>query len=238
MHANNETGVLQPIEEIADILSSHEAFFHVDAAQAFGRELSPLRNPRVDLISISGHKLHAPKGIGALITRRRNGDRPPLSPLIHGGGQERGLRSGTQPVPLIAGLGLAAELATREATDRAARCLAFRQRLLTALRPLHPILNGDQQHVLPHIVNLSFPGLDSEDVMTALADEVAISSGSACSSQAQTCSHVLGAMGLDAPVMAGALRWSWSHMTADRNWDRIVYVLQSLTRDSATIPVL
>lgn len=234
MQANNETGVLQPIEEIANSLAEHSAYFHVDAAQAFGRDLPPLRHPRVDLVSISGHKIHAPKGVGALVTRRKNGRRPPLSPLMHGGGQERGLRPGTLPVHLVAGLGLAAELAAGEAAERARTCLAFRGRLLAALHPLHPTLNGDQAHVLPHIINLSFPRLDSEDVMAALAESVAISNGSACSSQSLTCSHVLGAMGLDAGVMEGALRWSWCHMTEEPDWKCIVDIFQTLTRDRVT----
>jgi len=110
MAANNETGARQPISEITDTLASHEAFFHTDAAQSFGKDLAVLRNPRIDLLSVSAHKLYGPKGIGALVTRRRGYAKPPLSPLMHGGGQERGLRPGTLPVALIAGLGKAAEL--------------------------------------------------------------------------------------------------------------------------------
>jgi cysteine desulfurase len=228
MHANNETGVLQPIAAIADLLAGHPAYFHVDAAQAFGRDIVPLQHPRIDLISISGHKIHAPKGIGALVTRRRDGERPPVAPLMHGGGQERGLRPGTLPVHLIAGFGLAAELAVTEAVERARICRAFRERLLHALQPLHPIINGDQERVLPHIINLAFPGSDSEDVIVALADLVAISSGSACTSQSQTCSHVLGAMGVDAGLSEGALRWSWCHMTEEPDWEGIVEAVKRL----------
>ena len=103
MHANNETGVIQPIEEIATILGKHAAYFHVDAAQTFGKLIEPLRNPRIDFISASAHKIYGPKGVGALIARRRGFDRAPLTPLLFGGGQERGLRPGTLPVPLIVG---------------------------------------------------------------------------------------------------------------------------------------
>lgn len=233
MHANNETGVLQPIEEIARGIENHPAYLHVDAAQTFGREVETLRNPRIDLISISGHKIHAPKGVGALVTRRRNGEHVPLMPLMHGGGQERGLRPGTLPVHLIAGLGLAAELAAVEEVERAGKCRRFRERLLDALAPLRPVLNGDQVRTLPHILNLSFPGLDSEEVMVALRDLVALSNGAACTSQSQTCSHVLGAMGLEASVMEGALRWSWSHMTEEPEWESIVAILTALPRDGA-----
>ena len=228
MHANNETSVIQPIEAIAALLADHPAYLHVDAAQTFGRETGPLRHPRVDLISVSGHKIHAPKGVGALITRRRNGQRPPLISLMHGGGQERGLRPGTLPVQLIVGLGLATELATTEADRRAEQCRKFRVRLLESLKPLHPLYHGDQDRVLPHVVNFSLPGIDSEEAMEALQDEVAISNGAACTSQSMTCSHVLGAMGLDAAAAEGAMRWSWCHLTPDPDWRRITEILGSL----------
>ena len=106
MHVNNETGIIQPLDAVAATLQDLPTYFHVDAAQGFGKEIDLLRNPRIDLISISGHKIYAPKGVGALVTRKRNGrERPPLNPLMFGGGQERGLRPGTVPVALVAGLG-------------------------------------------------------------------------------------------------------------------------------------
>ena len=115
MHVNNESGVIQPIEEVAAVLEDHPAYFHVDAAQGFGKELAALRESRIDLISVSGHKVYGPKGVGALVARRRRFRRAPLKPLFYGGGQERGLRPGTLPVHLIVGLGLAAELGEKEA---------------------------------------------------------------------------------------------------------------------------
>ncbi len=118
MQANNETGVLQPIAEVADLLHDTDVYFHVDAAQGFGKEIESLRHARIDLISVSGHKIYAPQGIGALVTRRRQFDLPPLTPLQFGGGQELGLRPGTLPVHLIVGLGKAAELALQEAEQR------------------------------------------------------------------------------------------------------------------------
>jgi cysteine desulfurase len=118
MHVNNETGVIQPVTSVADRLDGTNTYLHIDAAQSFGREIEALRHPRLDLISASAHKINGPKGIGALIMRRRVGTRPPLQPLMVGGGQERGLRPGTIPVPLVAGFGLAAELATLEADAR------------------------------------------------------------------------------------------------------------------------
>ena len=231
MQANNETGVLQPIAEIAESLDGHLAYFHVDAAQGFGKEFEELRHPRIDLISISGHKIFAPKGIGALIARRREGHRPPLTPLMFGGGQELGLRPGTVPVHLVAGLGLAAELAMAEAVMRKASCQKFRARMMKALQALNPVVNGDVDHCLPNILNLSFPNLTAEAVMEALKESVAISDGSACTSSSMTCSHVLGAMGAEAAVAEGATRWSWCHRTVEPDWTRIVETLRDLNEN-------
>jgi cysteine desulfurase len=212
MHVNNETGVVQPVSEIADQLE-RRPFFHVDAAQGYGKEVAALRHPRIDLISVSGHKIGAPKGIGALVLRRRDGARPPAEALMYGGGQERGLRPGTLPVALIAGLGLAAELALLEQDDRAARCRRIRAHLLDGLSPLAPIFNGDPQLTVPHIINASFEGLDADTVIAAWRDLVAVSSGAACTSAQQTCSHVLSAMRVSPERAAGAVRLSWQHDT-------------------------
>lgn len=213
MAANNETGVIQPIDEVATVLREHDAFFHVDGAQAFGKLIEPLKNSRIDLLSISGHKIYAPKGIGALVARRRGYRRPPLRPLMYGGGQERGLRPGTLPVPLIAGLGTAAALAAREQNDRVEYCANYKSELLAALIPLKPKLNGDPERALPNTLNISLAGVDSEAAMVALKDIVAISNGSACTSQSYGPSHVLTAMGLSKECVQCALRLSWSHLT-------------------------
>jgi len=227
MHVNNETGVIQPLSEIADILEGHDAAFHTDAAQGFGKELDGLRMPRLDLISISAHKIYGPKGVGALIVRQ-NERTAGLEPLIFGGGQERGLRPGTVPVPLVAGLGLAAELSLRDHSARRARCLAFREALLSAFASLHPTVVGDLDRVLPHVLSLRFGDIDSEALMIALRDEVAISNGSACTSSAYQPSHVLRAMGMrDSDTMAAA-RWSWCHMTLDPNWPVVSATIQAL----------
>ena len=218
MHANNETGVIQPIDEIAAMLMGHAAYFHVDAAQTFGKIIDTLRNPRIDLLSVSAHKIYGPKGVGALVTRRRGFDRTPLTPIWFGGGQERGLRPGTLPVPLIVALGLAAELALKNHGLRARRCQEFRQELESALMPLGPKFHGDGARVLPHVVNLSFPGLDSEAVMVALKGDIAISNGSACTSASYKPSHVLKAMGLLDEEIMGALRISWCHLTPSIEW--------------------
>lgn len=213
MHANNETGVCQPIASIADGLPQPGPLFHVDAAQGFGKEIEPLRHPRIDLISVSGHKIHGPQGIGALITRRREGQLPPLAPLLHGGGQEMGLRPGTLPVPLIVGMGLAARLALEESEARAVACRRLRQRLLACLAPLSVSVHGDPLLTLPHVVNLSFPGFDADQVIETLHGVAAVSDGAACTSVCASASHVLAAMGVRSPELDGAVRLSWSHLT-------------------------
>ena len=213
MQVNNETGVQQPIIEIADRLSGSRAFLHVDAAQGFGKALDALRHRRVDLVSVSGHKLCGPKGTGALLARQRAGQRPPLTPLLYGGGQELGLRPGTLPVPLIAAFGKAAELALNEHAARREAAERFGQRLLAGLAPLAPRVHGDPDHRLPYILNLSIPGWDKETLIEAWADLAAISDGAACTSQSYTCSHVLAAMGLPAEQEAGAVRLSWCHLS-------------------------
>lgn len=211
MHVNNETGARQPIRDIADGLAAHPAvLLHSDAAQGYGKA-DGLDHPRLDMISVSGHKIFAPKGVGALLLRRRARTRPPLKPLMFGGGQERGLRPGTLPVPLIVGLGLAAELAVAERARRLEEQLQFRHLLLEELGGLGAVLNGDVTDCVPHILNVSIPGIDSEAAIVALKGLAAISNGSACTSNSYEPSHVLSAMGANEDRTHGAIRISWSH---------------------------
>lgn len=229
MHVNNETGVIQPITEIVDILDGHSAFLHVDAAQGFGKDIPTLKSRRIDLVSISGHKIYAPKGIGALIARRRGYDRLPMQPLMVGGGQEQGLRPGTLPVHLAVGLGLASELAFKNFSQRQSDCKKFRDRLLSELLPLNPVINGDLEMSLPNVVNLSFLGIDSEALMLALKNEIAISNGSACTAHLYKPSHVLKAMGLDDDSIQTAVRLSWCHLTQEPDWVRVTKIVSSLS---------
>ena len=228
MHVNNETGVVQPLTEIASRLADHPAYLHVDAAQGLGKDVDALRNRRLDLISISGHKIHAPQGIGALVARRRRFERPPLAALQYGGGQERGLRAGTLPVALIAGLGEATKLAVKHHAKRREACLEIRRNALRALAALDPHINGDPERCLPHVLNLSIPGLDSEAVMVALKGLVAISNGSACTSSSYQPSHVLQAMGIPEEQIQGAIRLSWCHLTEPPDWEKVVATLKRL----------
>jgi cysteine desulfurase len=228
MHVNNETGIIQPLTDIAAALKGHEAFFHVDAAQGFGKRISDLQNPRIDLLSISGHKIYAPKGVGALVTRRRGYTRTPLTPLAYGGGQERGLRPGTLPVALIVALGRAAELSLRDADKRNARCQQIKQQAMQVFAQVGGVPTGDQSKAVPSTLNVVVPGLDSEAVMVALKDIIAISNGSACTSQNYTASHVLTAMGLSEEHLKGALRLSWCHLTPEVDWGKVAACIRAL----------
>jgi len=222
MQANNETGIRQPLEEVCEVLKDHSAFFHTDAAQGFGKDIEALKNPRIDLISISGHKLFAPKGIGALILRRRGYERPPVRSLFYGGGQERGIRPGTLPVALIAALGKAAEVAVRDKAKRAKQCGTIRDEALKAFKTLAPSITGDQDWSMNHVINLSFGDLDSEALMVGLKDLIAISNGSACTSSSYTPSHVLKAMGMSDDEANRCIRMSWCHLTPEVDWDSVV----------------
>jgi len=214
MHVNNETGMIQPLSEYVKVLESAAAYLHVDGAQGFGK-VEGLEDARIDMISISGHKLYAPKGIGALIVRRRGWDRVPLTPLVFGGGQESGLRPGTLPVHLIVGLGEAARIAKLEREPRAQLCAKLRVAILADLSCLNPIYHGCPEQQLPSTLNLSIPGVDAEAAIVALKTVAAVSNGSACTSHSYQPSHVLQAMGLHPDSIAGALRLSWCHMTEE-----------------------
>jgi len=227
MHANNETGIIQPIEAIAAGLPD-DVWFHVDAAQTFGKLIAPLQNPRIDLISISAHKVYGPKGVGALISRRRQGTRAPLAPLMFGGGQERGIRPGTLPVHLIAGLGRAAQLTLRDHKQRQAACLSFRDDVSATMAQLGGQINGNPEYCLPHVLNVSLPGLNSEAAMVALKGLLALSNGSACTSTSYEPSHVLVAMGLERDRIDSALRLSWCHATPTVDWPRVREALRRM----------
>ena len=228
MHANNETGALQPIDAFAEILDNHHAFFHVDAAQSYGKEINPLKNKRIDLISCSAHKVYGPKGIGALIARKRKYKSPPLEPIMVGGGQERGLRPGTLPVHQIAGFGVAAELALSDHKDRKARCISIKQDAIKAFETLD-VKYHTHENSLASTLNLSVKGVNSEAAIISLKGIAAISNGSACTSSSYTSSYVLTAMGLEEDSIDGALRFSWCHLTEDIPWEVITEKLKNLS---------
>jgi cysteine desulfurase len=228
MHVNNETGVQQPLKDICRELTNHSAYLHVDAAQGFGKELEALRDLRIDLLSVSGHKIYAPKGIGALVLRRRGYERIPLSPLMVGGGQERGLRPGTVAVPLVAALGEAAEVALKNNESRLGIVRQLQEEALAAFLPIGARRHGAPTLVLPHVLNMSFPGIDSEAVMVAWKGIAAVSNGAACTSHSYEVSHVLKAMQLTDEEVRGAVRISWCHVTRDVPWGEMAAAIKRL----------
>ena len=228
MQANNETGIRQPLDDICKSLEGHPCYFHVDAAQGFGKDIEILQNKRIDLISASSHKIYGPKGIGILSTRRRGYEKVPLTPLMFGGGQERGLRPGTLPVSLIAGFGKAVELAKKNHSTRKAKCLDIKKNAINAFNKLDVKYSGDQDHCMEHVLNLSFGDMNSEAVIVCLKDLVAISNGSACTSSSYTPSHVLTAMGMSEEEANRCIRISWCHLTDEISWDEIASRLSSM----------
>ncbi len=210
MAANSEVGTLQPIAEIARICAERDVLFHSDAAQAVGKLPFDVEALGIDLLSFSAHKLYGPKGVGALYVRRRrraSGARIRVAAILHGGGQERGLRPGTLPVPLIVGFGRALAIASDECAREAARVGALRDRLFALLSAALPgvLRNGPLAERLPGNLNVSFEGAPA-DALLARLDDVALSAGSACASARPEPSHVLRAMGLPGERARSALR--------------------------------
>lgn len=213
MHANNETGILQPIDEVAQEAQSRGIWMHVDAAQGFARDIERLRHPGIISTSVSGHKIFGPQGIGALVIRRNKDHDGALEPILVGGGQELGLRPGTIAVPLVVGFGLAAELALDEHDSREEACKQLGSIVQKWAMHHGATIHGDSQHRLPHVLNLSIPGWDADDLLESIRDHVSISDGAACTSVCATASHVLSAMGVREPELSGAVRLSWCHLT-------------------------
>ncbi len=207
-------------------MSSHDAYLHVDAAQGYAK-VPGIEHSRVDLISMSGHKLFAPMGIGALIGRRRKWNRPPLTPLMYGGGQERGLRPGTLAVPLIAGLGVACERASRERVSRMEKCLALAKSLSRHLKGTVAQPVGDASKRAPWVTGLRLASVDSEAALLSLRG-FAVSNGAACTSSKYEESHVLRAMSA-IDKGDGYIRVSWSHQTPTSWPADLAEALDSLT---------
>ena len=207
MHANNEIGVIQPIKEIGALCKSKEIIFHVDAAQSVGKIPVDVIEMNIDLLSISAHKFYGPKGVGALFIRRKN-PRIQLKPIMFGGGHERGIRSGTLPVPNIVGLGKACEIATEVMIDESRKIAALRDALLKGIRDENPNarINGSMKPRLAGNLNMSFPGINNEAVIAAVP-EIAISSGAACTTSTMEPSHVLLALGLSKNEAYSSLRF-------------------------------
>ncbi|UAT42817.1 IscS subfamily cysteine desulfurase [Anaplasmataceae bacterium AB001_6] len=207
MFANNEIGVIQPMKEIGKICKDNDIIFHVDAAQAYGKIKIDVNDMNISLLSISSHKIYGPMGIGALYVSRKP-VRIRLSPIIIGGGQERGMRSGTVPTPLAVGFGKAAEICAEFMEEESKRCLSLRNRLRDIICEGIPsaTVNGDMISRLPGNLNISFPYVEGESIIMSI-DDIAVSSGSACTSASLEPSYVLRALGLDDIMAHSSIRF-------------------------------
>jgi cysteine desulfurase len=229
MYANNETGVLFPIEEIAEIARLRDIVFHTDAVQAAGKIPFNLSKVPLDLLSLSGHKLHAPKGVAALYVRR--GTR--FSPFLIGGHQEQGRRGGTENVASLVGLGMACELARKNLAEENTRIKNLRDKLEKAILRNIPStrINGNSQMRLPNTANISFEFVEGESILLMLDEKgIAASSGSACTSGSLTPSHVLRAMGIPFTYLQGSIRFSLSRYNDEEDIDYIIECLPPIIK--------
>lgn len=223
MTVNNEIGSINDIEGLVRVAHAHGAAFHTDAAQAIGRVALDVSRAGVDLMSLSAHKAYGPKGVGALYVRRHPDMR--IAPLIHGGGHERGMRSGTLPTHQISAMGEAFAIAIDEADAEQARIEALRQRFLDGLGALEGLyLNSPPTEGVPNIVNLAFDGIDAEPLLLALRD-LAVSTGSACNSASMTPSHVLTGIGIPRSLALSSLRFSFGRFTSEDDLTRATHII-------------
>jgi cysteine desulfurase len=231
MAANNEIGTIHPIAQIGQVAKRRGVIFHCDGVQAFGKVPLDVERMGIDLLSISGHKIYGPKGVGALYVRRRN-PRVTLTAQIHGGGHERGMRSGTLNVPGIVGLGAAAEIAQREMAAEAPRIAALRDRLHEGIVSQldHVGLNGHPTQRLPNTLNLSFAYVEGESLMMRMKD-VAVSSGSACTSASLEPSYVLKALGVGDDMAHSSLRFSLGRFNTAEEIDYTIEKVVSAVRE-------
>lgn len=231
MWANNEVGTIQPIADVVAAAAEYGIRVHSDAVQAAGHLPVDFAASGLDAMTITAHKLGGPVGIGALLLRR---ELEP-TPLLHGGGQERRVRSGTIPVPLIASFAAAVDAAVARRDELAVRLGAMRDRLVEGIRAADSlaIVNGDPETGLPHIAHVSFPGCEAETLLLMLdAEGIACSAGSACAAGVPQASHVPLAMGLDAPTARGSLRFSFGHTSAESDVDAVLAVLPGIIERS------
>lgn len=219
MYANNEIGVVQPVKEISNIARKHGVLFFTDGTQAVGKIPVDVNKDGIDLMAFSGHKMYGPKGVGALYVRRKN-PRVKVTAQIDGGGHERGMRSGTLNVPGIVGLGKACELAGLEMNDEIARLSKLRDKLEQALLQLEEAyVNGSVEHRLPHVSNISFKYVEGEGLMMGFNKNIALSSGSACTSASLEPSYVLKALGLGDDLAHSSLRFGLGRFTTEEQID-------------------
>jgi cysteine desulfurase len=228
MHANNETGTIQSLAEISAIAREHKVLFHTDAAQSVGKIETKVNDLGVDFLTIAGHKIYAPKGVGAIYIRKG----VEIEPFMHGGGQEMGLRSGTENVIFNVSLGKACELILDNLYDDISRLRGLRDRLHNQILSAIPevVLNGHPEQRLPNTLNLSFPGLIGEEILRELPD-LCVSTGAACHDRSLKLSHVLEAMGVREEVGMGAIRISLGRPTTETEVDQAARLLAARIKE-------
>ena len=215
MHVNNETGIIQPVEEIGKILNEKGVLFHVDATQSCGKLVDEIRELSYDILSFSAHKLYGPQGVGCLILKRKNFVLPPVKAIMYGGQQENGIRPGTIPVALVAGCGKACEIAEQEYKENNTKLKRMKDQLNSLLEQsgLNYKYNGDQRYCVQNATNICLEGVSSEALMILTKQYCSISNGSACTSRSYDPSYVLTAMGVPENQIGSSLRISWGHDT-------------------------
>jgi cysteine desulfurase len=225
MLVNNEIGVIQPIDEIGELCRSKGIIFHCDAAQATGKMVIDLQKSKVDLMTFTAHKTYGPKGIGALFVRRK--PRIRIEPQMHGGGHERGMRSGTLPVHQIVGMGEAFRIAQEEMDTEIVRIRALRDRLAAGLQEMEEVyVNGDMEHRVPHNLNVSFNYVEGESLIMAIKD-IAVSSGSACTSASLEPSYVLRALGRSDELAHSSIRFTFGRFTTEEDVDFTIDLIKN-----------
>lgn len=235
MHANNETGIIQPVEELGELLATKGIFFHVDATQTCGKLVPELKKVKYDMLSMSAHKMYGPQGVGALILKKKRYKLPPVKAIMYGGQQEHGIRPGTTPVALVAGLGKACELAELEYGENSAALIRIKEAVLKLIENsgLEYTFNGNQNFCLSNTINVSFKGVESEALMLSSKQYCGISNGSACTSHDYSPSYVLKAMGLDEERLSEAIRISWGPKTVVEEMEKELSDLLSVAKGLA-----
>lgn len=213
MHANNETGVIQPVDMIGEKLSKMDTLFHIDAAQSFGKLVDELRNTKYNMLSASAHKMYGPQGVGTLILRKKRYKLPPINSIMYGGSQEHGIRPGTIPTALIAGFGKACDIAVNEYKNNFVLYKKIKDTIISLIDSsgIDYSINGNGNYSIPNTINISFTGINSEALMLATKQYCSVSNGSACNSHSYKPSHVLMAMELGSDRIESSIRISWGY---------------------------
>ena len=215
MHVNNETGIIQPVDEIGNALRDKDVLFHIDATQSCGKLVEEIKTLKYDMLSFSSHKMGGPQGVGVLVLRRRGGKRLPVKSIYYGGQQESGIRPGTVPVALVAGCGEACRLASCNYKRNNEKSKTIKKIIVNELceSGVEYQIIGDDNYCVDSTLNVSFMGISSEALMLATKNYCGVSNGSACTSKSYSASYVLKSMGIPDDVINGAIRISWGHQS-------------------------